>query len=115
MNKQDIADVQSVIKNTMTEYLFEAINDTTIKNLTKDIATNINVKEFYDYMLLIELIDQGSNIHVNLAIKNTINKEFMYFHAQYNDCPDSLTATFTDDEIKQSKENMAYKSAMEIL
>lgn len=109
MNETHVTDVKSVIKDIMEFYLFEKMDETTIRNITNDIAMSIDAKEFYDYFL--DVKSDNNNIVIDLCIKETISDGFLNFHAAYNDFP-AVINTPNDEVLISFK---AFDCAMEVV
>lgn len=112
MNEQDIADVQSTVKGVMSKYLFETMSEVTIKNITNDIASSIEIKDLYDYLIKVNPDVDNNGFNVDVCIKDSINEEFKYFNA-------SLTAYSVGldevDSLEFDTKITDYERAMEII
>ena len=110
MNRIDIINTRAIIENVMVEFLFEPINDYTIKNIKTAIAERIEVRDNLDFF--IDAINEDYDIKISVKICNVVTDEKIEIVARYTEVPASLNDI---DSLEDDVKLLAYDDAMKIV
>ena len=106
----DVLKTRKIIEDVMVEFLFEPINEGTIKKIKTTIAQRIEVRDNLDFF--VEAINEGYDIAVKVKIRDVVLDEEIEIVARYTEVPVSLNDVNLSEDHKKL---LAYNSAMEII
>ncbi len=111
MNEQEIIEyTKSVLKDIMTEFLFEPQNEDTFTAMKNEIAQRIEMRDNLDFYINIE--NEDNNIKVVIKICDVLTNKSTEIAARYTDCPvlsDDINSLEHDEDLN------AYKRAMAVI